>query len=94
MDLTGCSVHELCIHLESKFKHGMTWENYGEWHVDHIRPCASFDLLKVDEQRQCFHWTNLQPLWALENLRKSSRWNGSTTRIGTSLGHPPLDAPN
>ena len=94
MELTGCSVHELRTHLESKFTDGMTWENYGEWHIDHIRPCASFDLLKVGDQRQCFHWTNLQPLWALENLRKSSRWNGLTTRVRTSPSHPSLDAPN
>ena len=94
MELTGCSIQELLTHLESKFEEGMTWENHGEWHIDHIRPCASFDLLKMEDQRQCFHWTNLQPLWALDNLRKSSRWNGSTARVRSRPGHPPLDAPN
>lgn len=94
MELTGCSIQELRTHLESKFEEGMTWENHGEWHIDHIRPCASFDLLNVEDQRQCFHWTNLQPLWALDNLRKSSWWNGSTARVRSRPGHPPLDAPN
>jgi hypothetical protein len=48
----------------------MSWSNYGKWHVDHIKSCASFDLSKEDEQRKCFHYTNLQPLWAEENLSK------------------------
>ena len=57
--------------LESKFRDGMTWENYGPfWHVDHIRPWASFDLSDPSQQKLCFHWTNLQPLLATENLAK------------------------
>ena len=52
---------------------GMTWENYGEWHLDHMRPCASFNLEDPEEQKKCFHWTNLQPLWAKDNLAKSDR---------------------
>jgi hypothetical protein len=52
----------------------MTWENYGPvWHVDHIRPCVSFDFLDPAQQRACFHYTNLQPLFALENLKKGGR---------------------
>ena len=53
----------------------MTWENHGigGWHVDHIRPCADFNLLDPEQQRQCFHFTNLQPLWAWQNLQKSDR---------------------
>lgn len=54
----------------------MTWQNYGQWHVDHIRPCASFDLSKPEEQRACFHYANLQPLWGEENLRKTSHYGG------------------
>ena len=73
MELTGCSKEELMKHLESKFTEGMTWENYGQWHVDHIRPCASFDLEDTEEQKRCFNWTNLQPLWAQDNLRKGSK---------------------
>ena len=60
-ELTGCSILELKQHLESKFQDGMTWENHGEWHVDHIRPCASFNLTDEAEQRACFHFSNLQP---------------------------------
>jgi len=73
-DLVGCSVVELKKHLESKFTEGMTWENYGQWHIDHIRQCASFNLEDPEEQKKCFHWTNLQPLWAADNLKKSDKW--------------------
>jgi hypothetical protein len=73
MDLTGCSKEELTVHLESKFTEGMTWDNYGKWHIDHILPCASFNLEDPQEQKKCFHWTNLQPLWAIDNIRKGSK---------------------
>jgi hypothetical protein len=57
-----------------RFRPGMTWENYGPvWHVDHIKPCAKFDLTDPDQQRACFHFSNLQPLFADENLRKGGR---------------------
>ena len=72
MTLVGCSLNDLKRHIESKFQTGMTWENYGKWHVDHIKPCAAFDLSDEKNQRECFHYTNLQPLWAEDNLRKSS----------------------
>jgi hypothetical protein len=72
-DLLGCNIEQLWIHLEKSFKPGMTKENYGKWHVDHIIPCSSFDLTKSEEQAQCFHYTNLQPLWASENLAKGSK---------------------
>lgn len=53
----------------------MDWENYGKvWQVDHVRPCASFDLTNPEQQRSCFHWTNLQPLFVHENLIKGSSW--------------------
>jgi hypothetical protein len=68
--LLGCNVGFLKNHLEKKFKRGMSWSNYGKWHVDHIKPCASFDMSKVSEQRKCFNYTNLQPLWAIDNIRK------------------------
>ncbi len=70
--LIGCSWQHLRKWLEFWMQPGMTWENYGEWHVDHKKPCAKFDLIDPEQQRQCFHYTNLQPLWAEENLRKSS----------------------
>jgi hypothetical protein len=59
--------------LECKFKEGMTWENRHLWHIDHVLPCSSFDLTKAEEQAKCFHYTNLQPLWASENLSKGNR---------------------
>jgi hypothetical protein len=70
MKLLDCSIEQLKSHLESKFTKGMSFDNYGKWHIDHIRPCASFDLSKPEEQLKCFHYTNLQPLWAKDNLRK------------------------
>ncbi len=72
--LIGCSFKFLKYYLQYKFKLGMSWDNYGKWHIDHIRPCASFDLSKAEEQSKCFNYTNLQPLWAKENLRKGSRY--------------------
>ena len=93
-ELIGCSIEDLKAHLESKFVEDMTWENYGKWHLDHMKPCATFNLIDVEEQRKCFHWTNLQPLWAIDNLRKSSRWEGSTCRVRTRLSNTPTDPPN
>jgi len=74
MKLLGINnIEELWLHLEKQFKPGMTRKNHGKWHIDHIRPCSSFDLTKPSEQRECFHYTNLQPLWASENLAKGSK---------------------
>ena len=70
INILGCTIEELWIYLESKFTEGMTRQNHGKWHVDHIIPCASFDLTKPEQQVKCFHYTNLQPLWALDNLKK------------------------
>lgn len=73
-DLLGCSIKVLRIHLERLFKPGMTWENYGPvWHVDHKLPCAKFDLTDPKQQKLCFHWMNLQPLFAKENIAKGDR---------------------
>lgn len=69
-DLLGCSFVEFKRHLESQFTHGMTWENYGEWHIDHIVPCYTFNLLLEEEQRKCFHYSNQRPLWAKDNLSR------------------------
>lgn len=75
----GCSIADLKIYLESKFEPGMTWENHGrgtgkhKWHVDHIMPCAIFDLSKPEHQKRCFHFSNLQPLFAAENIRKRDK---------------------
>lgn len=71
--LIGCTSDFLRQYIESKFKSGMCWERKSEIHIDHIRPVSSFDLFDVDQQRECFHYTNLQPLWAKDNLRKGNR---------------------
>lgn len=74
IELLGCPVEILRLILESQFQSGMTWENYGPvWHIDHIRPCASFDLSDSEQQKQCFHYTNLQPLWAHDNLSQGAK---------------------
>jgi hypothetical protein len=74
--LLGCDGMTLRQHIESQFKDGMKWENYGQWHIDHIRPVASFDLTTESGQLAAFNYTNLQPLWAWENLSKNSRYGG------------------
>ena len=73
LNLLGCDIPFLWEYLEKKFKPGMSKENYGEWHIDHIIPCAKFDLSDPKQQEKCFHYTNLQPLWARENLQKGSK---------------------
>ena len=74
MFLIGCEIDYLIYHLQSQFTDGMTWANYGDWHIDHIKPCAKFDLSKTSEQLKCFNYTNLQPLWAEDNLRKYDKY--------------------
>ena len=79
LELLGVKDMQIVIlHLQKSFQEGMSWDNYGEWHIDHIIPCASFDLTKQSEQKKCFHYTNLQPLWAKDNLSKGCRldWKG------------------
>lgn len=70
VELLGCTIEFLRSHLESQFREGMSWDNYGEWHIDHIIPCANFDMTDPEQQKQCFHHSNLQPLWAYENYQK------------------------
>jgi hypothetical protein len=72
-DLLGCTIGQLMAQLEAQFKDGMNWGNRGQWHIDHIVPCAAFDLTKPEQRATCFHHSNLQPLWASENIRKSSK---------------------
>ena len=75
MELIGCDIKTLKQHLEIKFADGMNWENYGKngWEIDHIIPCSAFDLTNNEEQRVCFNYNNLQPLWKLDNILKSNK---------------------
>lgn len=81
MELVGCSKEELIKHLESKFQEGMSWKNWSlnGWHIDHIRPISSFDLSDPAQVKECFHFSNLQPLWAIDNLKKSDLWDSGPT---------------
>lgn len=74
-DLLGCTIVELKVHIEKQFTDGMSWDNYGlfGWHIDHIIPCSMFNLFDENDLKQCFHYTNLQPLWAKDNILKSDK---------------------
>jgi hypothetical protein len=81
--LVGCSFLDLKDWIESQFRYGMTWGNYGfGWHVDHIQPCASFDHSNLDHVRRCWHFTNLRPMWASENLAKGDRITEPQMQLG------------
>lgn len=85
--LLGCPLIWLEIHLGSLFRPGMAWENYGPvWHIDHRRPCASFDLTLPHQQRECFHWTNLQPLFAKENFQKKDSYDAPPRQSSKEVG--------
>lgn len=73
-ELISCSSAQLRVHIESQFKPGMSWRNHGLWHIDHIRPFSLFDMNCEKEVKAANHYTNLQPLWAVENLRKGSKY--------------------
>lgn len=85
INLLGCSIDSFKIYLESRFEVGMSWENYGkkkdQWSIDHIVPCALFDLSKPEHQRRAFHFSNLQPLWHVENLSKGTNSSGQLHMI-------------
>jgi hypothetical protein len=75
---------DLISHLETKFTNGMTWDNYGEWHVDHIKPISSYIILEIgdDEFMNCWSLSNLQPLWGKENISKSNKlFNQNSNRL-------------
>lgn len=73
MELLGCDIQFFRGWLQAHFQPGMTWENIGEWHIDHHIPCAEFDLRDPEQQKQCFHYTNLKPLWGVDNMRKGAK---------------------
>jgi hypothetical protein len=83
-ELVGCTVEELKLWLESGFEEGMSWDNWGKskigeckWQIDHIIPVTWFDLSDSEQQKRCFHYTNLQPMWWLDNIRKGNRYMGA-----------------
>ena len=75
LELLGCSVDSFKRHLEALFLPGMTWESWGQygWHIDHIKPISLFDLTDPEQQKICFHYSNMQPLWWRDNLSKSNK---------------------
>ena len=70
LKLLGCSLDDFKKHIESLWQEGMSWDNYGEWHIDHKIPCATFDLTQEENQVKCFHYSNLRPLWRTDNLSR------------------------
>jgi len=76
--MVGYSVDDLIKNLESKFEVGMTWDNIGQWHIDHIDPESWFNYSSVDDDqfKQCWSLNNLQPMWKLENISKNNRYSG------------------
>lgn len=71
----GCSILVFREWIACKFQPGMTWFNYGQWHIDHVKPLAAFDLTDRSQFLQACHYTNLQPLWAVDNLRKGAKYD-------------------
>jgi hypothetical protein len=72
-ELLGAKFDEVKAWIEAKWTDGMSWDNYGEWHIDHKIPCSSFDFSDPEQQKSCLHYTNLQPLWAFDNLSKGAK---------------------
>jgi hypothetical protein len=80
--LLGCLFSEFIDYIQAQFKPGMTMENYGKkWHIDHIIPCSAFDLTSEAEVRQCFHFSNMRPMWAKANMRKGSKITDPQLRL-------------
>lgn len=75
VEYLGCSMAQLQCHLEKRFDEFMTWENQGRWHIDHKIPVAAFDLNNVVEKNACFHYTNLQPMWDVDNIEKGDKYD-------------------
>jgi hypothetical protein len=74
-NMVGYSAEELKEHLEKQFNDGMSWENYGEWHIDHIKPISSFEFDSSDDEqfKVCWSLDNLQPMWGIENIKKGNK---------------------
>lgn len=82
IQLLGCTINEFRSYLEKLWLPNMSWDNYGvyknqgtrTWHIDHIKPCSLFDLTDIKQQKECFHYSNMQPMWADENIAKSNKY--------------------
>jgi hypothetical protein len=76
-EVVGFSIQQLKEHLESQFCQGMSWENMGQWHIDHIKPVVLFDIDSMDspDMKVCWNLSNLQPLWGIDNIRKHAKWS-------------------
>jgi hypothetical protein len=70
LDYLGCSIDYFMGWIEAQFLDGMNWDNHGEWHIDHIKPCNTFDFNKEEDIYKCFHYLNMRPLWAVDNLKR------------------------
>ena len=68
-----CSIATFKLYIENQFEEGMTWDNYGEWHLDHVLPLASYDLTDEEQFLEAANWLNYQPLWAKDNIAKGGR---------------------
>lgn len=80
-ELLGCKINFFIGYIEAKFTKGMTWDNHGifGWHFDHVKECAKFDLRNVEQQKECFHYSNIRPLWATTEIAAE---HGETNYIG------------
>ena len=89
IELLGCSVAEFKSYIERQFSQGMTWRNNGvgkgNWNLDHIAPCSAFDQTNEEQVRQCWHWTNLRPMWAIKNMKKSDKITGLNNQLRFAL---------
>jgi hypothetical protein len=74
ISLLGCSIDFFKEYIAKMFMDGMSWDNMGDWHLDHKKPCVLFNLTNDDEQKKCFHYTNIQPLWSNDNLKKGIKY--------------------
>jgi hypothetical protein len=74
VDTVGCTIESLKQYLEARFQPGMTWDNQGKWHLDHVIPLSSFNLSDKRELKKACHYTNLQPMWARDNLKKNDKY--------------------
>lgn len=94
--LSGCSIEEFMRHIETTWQPGMSWDNLGKgvgrWSLDHIKPCASFDLTVPEQQLVAFHFSNVRAMWFTENCSKSSHWNGKHWKHADHACQPALTA--